>query len=449
MKNDPNGTTRRSFLKAAAGTAVATSLHAQETRVTESVSPNDRIRVASIGFGQQGRTNTRNALSIPGIELAGVADLYEGRRKRARELFGASTMVTPDYLELIHRNDVDAVIVSTSDHWHERICIEAMEAGKDVYCEKPMVQKLDEGARMIEAEKRTGRILLVGSQRTSSPVAAKARDLIAGGAIGELIQVEAWYRRSSSNGAWQYVIPPDASPKTVDWERFLGHAPARPYDADRFFRWRSYWDYGTGIPGDLFVHLLTGLHFITRSLGPTRIAADGGLRFWKDGREVPDLLMGLYGYPATSSHPAFNVLLQVNFADIEEDSGFRFTGSEGVMTVGRTITITKRPRLYDIEPSISTFPQEMQDQLLGKYVQEHPEIYREPQVEQVETIAIPAEPGLLPAHLQTFFEGVRTRKPVVQDSVFGFRAAGPALATNVAFLENRVVDWDPRAMKIG
>lgn len=119
------------------------------------------------------------------------------------------------------------------------------------------------------------------------------------------------------------------------------------------------------------------------------------------------------------------------------------------MTVGRTITITKRPRLYDIEPSISTFPQEMQDQLLGKYVQEHPEIYREPQVEQVETIAIPAEPGLLPAHLQTFFEGVRTRKPVVQDSVFGFRAAGPALATNVAFLENRVVDWDPRAMKIG
>lgn len=449
MKKRSGLTTRRTFLKTTAASAAAASMAGTASaRTGWQGSANDRIRVASIGFGQQGRTNSLIAVSVPGVDLVGVADLYEGRRKRAQEYHGASLYVTNDYREFLDRSDIDAVIVSTPDHWHSTICIEAMEAGKDVYCEKPMVQQLEQGRQMIEAERRTGRILQVGSQRSSSPISAKARDLLAQGVIGDLIQIEAHYRRSSMNGAWEYVIPPDASPKTVDWDRFLGHAPKRPFDADRFFRWRSYWDYGTGIPGDLFVHLLTGIHFITGSHGPERISADGGIRFWKDGREVPDLIMALYRYPENSRHPAFNVLMQVNFADMEEGSSLRFVGSEGVMTVGRTVNVYHKPRLYDIEPSISTFPQKMQDQLVAAYKKEHPEYYEDYQTEETRDISSPPDLARRSLHFETFLEGMRTRKPVLQNSVFGFRAAAPALAVNIAYREDRVVHWDPESMKL-
>ena len=173
------------------------------------------------------------------------------------------------------------------------MAVDAMNAGKDVYVEKPMVQQLEEGLRIVDAARQTGRILQVGSQHASSIVYAKARDLFRAGAIGELNMVEAWINRNSPIGAWQYTIPPDASPQTIDWDRFLGRAPKRPFDPVRLFRWRNYRDYGTGIPGDLFVHLFTGIHFVLDAKGPTRVIASGGLRYWNDGRDVPDVMLAL------------------------------------------------------------------------------------------------------------------------------------------------------------
>jgi predicted dehydrogenase len=265
--------TRRQFL----GASLAGALTA---RAQERVSPNDRIRLALIGAGGQGSYDLRNALSLGGAEVVAVADVYDGRLKRAREVWGDGVATTRDYREVLARKDVDAVILATPDHWHSTISIDAMNAGKHVYCEKPMVQQLSQGKEVIAAQKKTGRIFQVGSQRVSSIIYAKAKELLHAGAIGELNMVEAWVDRNSALGAWQYSIPPDAVPANIDWDRFLGNAPKVPFEPVRLFRWRNYRDYGTGVPGDLFVHLISGLHFVTDAIGPERVystaACDSG-----------------------------------------------------------------------------------------------------------------------------------------------------------------------------
>ena len=191
-------TTRRHFLATTAGAG----LMAAQNVSAQNVSPNDRVRIALIGAGGQGSGDTRNSLNVGGVELVAVADIYDGRLKRAREVWGDHIFTTRDYREVLARKDVDAIIVGTPDHWHSTISIDAMNAGKDVYCEKPMVQQLAGGPPMIEAQKRTGRIVQVGRPRVSSIVSAKAKELLAAGAIGELNMVEAWVDRNSALGAW-------------------------------------------------------------------------------------------------------------------------------------------------------------------------------------------------------------------------------------------------------
>ncbi|HXI90987.1 MAG TPA: Gfo/Idh/MocA family oxidoreductase, partial [Blastocatellia bacterium] len=343
-------TSRRDFIKltTAATVAAATSttiLAADEARQPVRVSPSDKIRLGLIGAGGQGMGDTREALKIPGVELVAVADLYDGRLTRAKEIWGNQLFTTRDYREVLARSDIDAVVIATPDHWHMRISNDAMKAGKDVYCEKPMVQSLEQGKHVIETAQQTNRIFQVGSQRVSSIVYKKAKDLLASGAIGELNLVECWWDRSSAIGAWQYSIPPDASPTTVDWDRFLGEAPKREFDATRFFRWRNYRDYGTGIAGDLFVHLFSGLHFVVGTTGPTRVMATGGTRYWNDGRDVPDVMLALCDYAKTANTPPFNLSLRVDFASgANESSGFRFIGSEGVMTLSGVVTVAKKQR---------------------------------------------------------------------------------------------------------
>ncbi|MCX6606070.1 MAG: Gfo/Idh/MocA family oxidoreductase [Acidobacteria bacterium] len=290
---------RRNFLQAAALTPAA--------GLSQVVSPNDKIRFATIGIGGMGTGDTESALKTGLTEMVAVADIYQGRLDRAKERFGNHLYATRDYRQVLARKDIDAVVIATPDHWHARIATEALAAGKDVYVEKPMVQKVDDGIALVAAAKASGRILQVGSQRVSSVVYAKAKELLESGAIGELNLVEAWWDRNSAIGAWQYSIPPDATPANVDWDQFLGAAPKRPFEPIRLFRWRNYQDYGTGVAGDLFVHLFSGMHFITGAQGPSRVYATGGLRYWKDGRDVPDVMLGMYDYPSRGKMPAFNL----------------------------------------------------------------------------------------------------------------------------------------------
>jgi predicted dehydrogenase len=338
---------RRSFLKKALSTAIITSATTPIMAKSKSIitlprqndkkkyAANDQINIGVIGMGIMGFNNLRTSLKVPGVKLIGVCDLYTGRLERTKELFGQEVFTTRNYQELLDRKDIDAVIIATSDHWHDRISIDAMNKGKHVYCEKPMVHKVEEGAAVIATQKKTGKVYQVGSQRVSSIVTQKARELMGSKTIGDLVLVETWNDRQGGSGAWQYSIPRDASKTTVDWENFLGDAPKVPFDPVRFFRWRNYRDYGTGIAGDLFVHLFSGLHAVTESKGPNRIYATGGLRYWKDGRDVPDIICGLYDYPATPNHPEFTLQMRVNFVDGSGGSSLlRLVGTDGVITLG-------------------------------------------------------------------------------------------------------------------
>lgn len=443
---------RREFLKIAAAGVAGTASSARVLAAAQgpAQSPLDRIQIALIGAGGQGMGDTRTALGVPGVELVAVADVYQGRLDRSKEIWGEGLFTTRDYREVLARPDVDAVIIATPDHWHARMAIDAMKAGKDVYVEKPMVQDVEEGPRVIAAARETGRILQVGSQRVSSIIYAKARELFLSGAIGELNFVEAWWHRNSAMGAWQYTIPPDATPDTVDWDRFLGDAPKRPFEPIRLFRWRNYRDYGTGIPGDLFVHLFSGIHYVLGSLGPTRIMASGGLRYWHDGRDVPDVVVGFYDYPKTEAHPAFTLMLKVNFADGGGGEGhqFRFAGPDGVIMIGGNgVTLARQDRPRNPGLSAGTFTTAVQEQLRRENRDQYPE--ETGLRTRAETVySAPSGYSDTYDHFRNFFDAVRSRTPVVEDAAFGYRAAGPAVLTNQSYVEQRAIGWDPAAMRV-
>ena len=414
---------------------------------------NDTIQIALIGAGGMGTGDTNYEVSEPGVKLLAVSDIYDGRLERAKERWGRDIFTTRDYREVLAKPDIDAIIIGTPDHWHSRITIDALNAGKDVYCEKPMVHALEEGPKVIEAQQRTGHILQIGSQYASSVIYQKAQQLLADKAIGELNSVEAWLDRNTAIGAWQYSIPPDATPERIDWDRFLGSAPKVPFEPVRLFRWRNYKDYGTGVAGDLFVHLLTGLHFATGALGPERIYATGGLRFWKDGRDVPDVMLALLDYPAAGNHPAFTTRLVVNFESglPQESFGVKFTGSEGTLTTSYTsLVLSRHPRQTEPGYTIDTFPKAVQAEFLREYHKKYPP--RRPTADAIrpdadETFESPPGYDQHLEHHRNFLKAVRTRKPFLEDGVFGFRAAGPALLTNMSYFEKRIYRWDANAMR--
>jgi predicted dehydrogenase len=455
-------TSRRDFIKLGATTTLVMSAstrvlageHVLDAPQPLQVSANDKIRLATIGVGGQGSGDTNTALKVPGVEMVAAADVYDGRLIRAKEVWGNHLFTSRDYREVLARPDVDAVIVATPDHWHAQIAIDALNSGKDVYCEKPVVQKVEDGHSLVEAQRKTGKILQVGSQRVSSIIYKKAQELLASGAIGELNLIEAWINRRSPIAAWQYSIPPDASPQTIDWDRFLGKAPRVPFEPVRLFRWRNYRDYGTGIGGDLFIHLFSGIHFITGSNGPGRVLATGGIRYWNDGRDVPDLLLGLYDYEKTANRAAFNLALRVNFADgsVEpnqfESAGFRFVGSDAVMTISNGVSVTRKYRPAEPGYTIDTFPKAVQEEFIKSYRAKYPENKSQLRESKEETYLAP--PGYSDSldHFTNFFSAVRSRKPVVEDAVFGLRAAGPALLTNRSYFENRVFGWNPDTMRV-
>lgn len=400
------------------------------------LSPNDNLNIALIGAGSMGTSDTNTALQVPGIKLVAVCDLYTGRLEAAKKRWGKDLFTTKSYKEILNRKDIDAVIIATPDHWHKQISIDALNAGKHVYCEKPMVHSIDEGPAVIAAQKSSGKIFQVGSQGVSSLGNEKAKELLKAGAIGELNYAEGFWARRDPVAVWQYPIPDDASPETVDWETYISNTTKRPFDKMRFFRWRNYTDYGTAMAGDLYVHLFSSLHFITNALGPERIYSTGGLRHWNDGREVPDVQIGDFDYPKTDVHPAFNLSLRCNFVDGTSGTTYlKLIGSEGAMNVGWDDVTLLRNTAHDDDPFRKT---------QGNQSSERKKIL------PPSSIVYKAEEGYKGGpydHMFNFFSAIRNNGQIMEDAIFGYRAAAPALLSNDSFREKKVMNWDPVNMK--
>ncbi len=465
MQND-NSKSRRKFLQQIGATTLAaaasplSSLAAKEKaenrilHYERKISSNDKIRLGVIGYGVQGHFDLTTALRVPGVELAGICDLYTGRLENAKEKFGNELYTTRNYKELLDRKDIDAVIVATTDCWHARITLDALAKGKHVYLEKPMVYKISEGYDVMKASKKFGKVLQVGSQRVSSIGYAKAKELLAAGEIGKLNMVNAVYDRQSSIGAWQYTIPKDANPTTIDWDKFIEVTAKMPFDAKKFFWWRAFKEVGTGVAGDLFIHLLSGSHFITNSKGPESIFSTGQISYWKDGRNLPDVMSGVMQYPDSNEHPAYQLTLQVNF--VSGTGGqeiIRLVGSEGAIEINgnnlnvRHSIMPEAPGFggYD---SLFTFSKSMQAEMQKDYDAKWTADQRKRKVKQDIVFKAPPEYSDHLDHFTNFFDAVRTGKKVVEDAEFGFRAAAPALSCNESYLTKKIVRWDPVQMKL-
>ncbi|MGA3165669.1 MAG: Gfo/Idh/MocA family oxidoreductase [Terriglobia bacterium] len=448
-----NQMNRRQFISTSAGVAAlgaASKAALLSPRPLEAapraVPPSDRVRFASIGTGVEGCTILQAALACPGTEIVAACDLYDGRLTAAREYARKDIFTTKDYRAILDRKDVDAVLVATPDHWHAQITQDACAAGKDVYCEKPMSHTVDQAFAMIDAMQKYNRIVQVGSQCRSSIVYAKAKEIFSSGALGQVTAVEASIDRNDASGAWVYPIPPDASEKTIDWDRFLGDAPKRPFDPIRFFRWRCFRDYGEGLPGDLYVHMLTGIHHITgTNAPPLRAASMGGIFRWTENREAPDLIWTLFEYPS------FRLSLRCNLNN--ESPGMEcYYGTKGTMEIkDEVLTVTPQPTEPQPEGySIIGWPEKLRGEYLDNWRKEHPAPLPGKYALHKYAESFQAPPGYdyQVDHMNNFLESVRTRQPSVEDAVYGKNTAIACHMANHSYFNKTLAVWNESARKI-
>jgi predicted dehydrogenase len=438
-----NIVSRRRFLgmsaaAASASLAAKTILLDPEPMLASTVAASDRLRFGVIGIGMQGNWLLSTAIELPGVECVKACDLYDGRHTLAREITAKPNLpATRRYQELLADKDIDCIIAAVPDHWHKQIVVDAVSAGKDIYCEKPMSHTAAEGVEMGEAQKRTGHIVQIGSQRVSSLICKKAKELIEQGIIGDLMMVEGWLGRNDPTGAWQYPPPFDLSPQNLDWDTWQGTVPKRPFSPEIFARWRCWKEYGTGVAGDLLVHLVSGMMFV---LGwnepPERAMAMGGILRWKDGRNMPDVHASLFQYRDIPVYMRLNL-----GTDMPET--YRFQGSKGVLEMTE-FGLTYTPQAgKDSAPSYyaGSFPHAMRAAYEKQWHAENdPKLGQEPLAETV-SFKAPDYDDVRP-HLWTFFESVRSRKPVVEDAVFGHHAALACHMANESYFRQQAVHWD-------
>lgn len=433
MATEKNGqeVSRRTFLKSASAATAAAAAAGWPASSAFALAPgrvigaNDRINVGYIGLGRHatgrglyhlnqlaGKTSEYNIANIA------MCDIYDGYINNARKSHKfEDNKVYRDYRKLLSDKDVDAVVIATPEHWHAIQTIEAMEAGKDVYVEKPMTRYAEDAQKVLDVQRRTKRVVQVGSQGCSDPKWHKAGELVQQGKIGTMLWAQGSYCRNNRGGEWNYGIDKEANPSNVDWQAFLGPATKRPWDPDRFFRWRKYWDYSSGIVSDLFPHRF---HPLLISLGrdawPVRAVSCGGQynqeRKGKEARDVADTVMVLVDF--MGERGPFTVML----AGCTENQ----YGLEDVIR-GQKASILMGGNKIELRVE-----REFADDLEG------------------ETINIGGE--RIEPHHQNFFDCVRSRAKTNCDAELGARVQTAVHMAERAYRENKCMTFDPKTMKV-
>jgi predicted dehydrogenase len=422
---------RRDFVKTAVAAGAAIGALGRAPSVNGRVlGANDRINVGLVGVGGRGRgllewvMKTGEQPASPG-KLIAVSDVYGKRLREAKEKAACDGYL--DYHEVLERKDIDAVIIATPDHWHARMAIEALDRGKDVYLEKPMTHTVEEAKRVYEKVREKNRILQVGSQTTSSDQWWKARKAIQDGMIGRLIMSQGSYHRNSTQGEWNWPIDAAAGPNGkgddfIDWKMWLGDAPRHPYDADRFFRFRKYWDYSGGIATDLFYHVMAPMNICWgEAQFPYRVMASGGIYVFKDEREVPDTFMLTADYAQGHS-----VVLSSSMANETHIPGL-IRGHEG------TIMMVPNGRFEDKVDYITVTPQRIVKlKWEEKYGATEVKLNCEPRED----------------HMQNFLRCVSTREKPVLDALTAYKAMVTIGMGVQSYREGRVLYFDERKQKV-
>ena len=427
--------TRRVFLAGAAAMSAAAAQikpGVPARSASRVVGANDRVRVGMIGVGGMGTVHLRAFMQQTeeekDIQVVAVCDIYKLRKERARDIAKLTDKeVHHDYRDLLARDDVDAVLIATPDHWHGQIALDAMAAGKDVYLEKPMTHTLEEARTLVDAVRKYNRILQVGNQGLSLTSTHKLKEIIDAGEIGPLLCAQATSARNSLLGEWNYLVDAEGTPENIDWKRWLGPAPKRPFNPDRYFRFRKYWDYSGGIATDLFFHSLGPILYPMGAQFPTRVTASGGIYVHKD-REVPDT------YATTIEYPNFYIEMSGSMANAGMGQYHRqaIFGHKGTLVVERNQVLLYAETYPELRPRGQAAPQ-------GRTAPE-PKVFELPAEKPQRDARTP--------HTNNFFACVRSRKQPNAHAEIGYQIITAIKLGVYAYREGKTKLFDPATQRI-
>ena len=362
---------------------------------------NDRILLGVIGCGDRGLYDLQNFLKNPEVQAAAFCDIYGDRIELARRQ-AAGAKGFSDHRKLLEMKELDAVVIATPDHWHAPCAIDALNAGKDVFIEKPLTLKIEEGPEIVKAARVNERICQVGTQQRSGDHYIQAKkEYFDTGKLGKITLVRTWWHGNSYH-LRRAPAALQTKPSNLDWPRFLGPVRWRDYDPQQYFNWRAYLDFGGGQVTDLFTHWIDAVHMLIGQEIPKSAVAAGGVYHYKDGRTAPDTINILLEYPAE-----FTATFEATLAPGVTGAAIQFCGTAGRLDISR--------ESFEFTP-----------------------VGRKPQI-----VSVKSDGGMDAAHVRNFLDCMKTRKLPNADVLAGHRSAQASHLGNLAYLQKRRLDFDP------